>query len=166
MQERHLQPTLAVYRNRLVAAFTDEHTKIRAAWLDSADADTPWIGGHVVAGGLSRSKLALAPLDFWRNLSTPSRFETNFGNDLFAVVSGLTGNSVWFANFSRAYFVDHLASIRHRVDWCLNYSGTFSDCPPPGTGLPAAFSGRPLVGPFSATNTASVPSRGGRPRSR
>jgi hypothetical protein len=137
VQERHPQPTLAVYRNKLVAAFADEQTNIRAAWLDSADADTPWIGGHVVAGGMSRAKPALAPHDFWRNLSTPSLLERNFGNDLFAVVSGLTGNSVWFANFSRAYFVDHLASIGHRVDWCLNYDGTFSDCPPLGIALPA-----------------------------
>lgn len=132
---RDPQPALATYRGKLVAAFADENTDIRAAWLDTADPGSPWVGGEVVAGGGSRDRPRLAAMDGWAPLSDPDRLARNFGNDLFAVVTGLTGGSVWVANLSRALLVDQLASVGHRVDWCTNLPGTCPDCTPQA-GLP------------------------------
>lgn len=135
--DRHPQSTLVLHRDKLVAGFADEHGDIRAAWLDTSDPDTPWIGGETVAGGRSPGQPGLAALNFWRYLTQPEKLDPNFGNDLFAVVSGVTSDSIWFANFSRALATGHLTFIGHAVDWCTNYSGTIGSCPPVA-GLPDA----------------------------
>lgn len=106
---------------------------IRYAWLDAADPKELWIGGDIVAAGKTLNRPALAAMNFRNYLGNYNEhLESNFGDDLFSSVRGVSGNNLWFINFSRAYFKYHLKSIGHAVDWCTKYVGTRSmgNCPP------------------------------------
>jgi hypothetical protein len=126
------QATLANYRNKLVTAISDENAMIRYAWLDTSDPKTLWIGCDVVSLGRTQDRPALGAIDFRTYLRGDGEYlESNFGNDLFAAVRGVTANSLWYINFSRALFKNHLKSIGHDVDWCTKYTGprAMEDCP-------------------------------------
>lgn len=140
----HPQAALAVYRNKLVAAYTDAQSYVRYAYWDTTDPKTPWIGMDVVASGQSRHSPALAWLNARDHLSANDYKEANYGNDLFAAVRGMTADRLWAINFSRAFFVQRIRQIGLAVDWCTKYSGPreMTKCPklsnlPPITEIPA-----------------------------
>jgi len=119
----HPQATLAVYRNKLVAAFTDEQSYIRYAYWDTADPETPWIGMEVVASGKSKNRPALSWLNAWAILKPDLKKKANFGNDLLAAIRSMNDGSLWTINFSRAFFAHRIKQIGLAVDWCTKYSG-------------------------------------------
>jgi hypothetical protein len=138
------QATLAIYRNKLIAAYIDEQSNVRYAYWDTADPRTPWVGMEVVASGKSRNRPALAWLNVRAYLTNDDFMKANFGNDLFAAVRGLTADRLWVINFSRAFFAQRIEQIGLAVDWCTNYSGpkVMKDCVkitnlPPITEIPA-----------------------------
>lgn len=135
----HPLATLAVYRNKLVAAYTDDEGYVRYAYWDTADPKTPWIGMKGVASGQSRNRPALDWFNAAAYLSAADRLQANFGNDLFAVVRTPAADQLVVSNFSRAFLAQHMSDIGLTVDWCTNYLGPkeMNDCPPVGNLPPA-----------------------------
>lgn len=134
------QPALVIYRNKLVMAYKDQAGYVRYAYWDNTDSETPWIGGDVIdASTKTEHRPALTTLNKRTGsgaLAGNDYLEANFGNDLFAAINEATTNSIWFINFSRAFFALRIDEIGLAVKWCAEYEGTFGDCPDVG-GLPA-----------------------------
>jgi len=103
----HPRSTLAVYRNKLVGAYTDPYGMLHYARLDDASEVPSWAGNLVIGPEVtSRNRPALAAHDFWR-------VDMNFaadvpGNDLFAAVVDKSSSQVQFSNFSRDLFIAEL----------------------------------------------------------
>jgi hypothetical protein len=96
-----------VYRNKLVAAFTDVSGQVHYARLDTADPYLPWVGGGVVrTGDATVRRPALGQLNRRSYLATADYGLPNFGEDLFAAVVEEADQSVSYINFSRAIFLN------------------------------------------------------------
>lgn len=117
------QATLAVHRNKLVAAYGDAAgDRVRAAYWDSADPQTPWIVSGVIAAGRTRSRPALATID--AGLPSSSRYydsaSDSFGRDLVAVVVGASTNRLWSINLSRTFVAQRLIDMGLTVNYVLD----------------------------------------------
>ncbi len=131
---RYARSTLAVYRSRLLLAYTDPGVGVRYARWDAADGDLPWVGlANVGRAPKSRYRPALVAFDARaaaRRALTGAALTKyydapNFGNDLFAAaVDDRTGaqGRLRFINFSRAIFMEQI--MRSFTVW--NWGGTGS----------------------------------------
>ncbi len=107
----HPKTTLVVYRNKLVAAYRDQDGFIRYAYLDTADPSWPWIGREIVdKGWKAGGRPVLVAFDRRRTLSGSYYENNNFGNDLFAAITGQGLNAIGFINLSRAVFIKEVNS--------------------------------------------------------
>jgi hypothetical protein len=106
-----VQASLAVYRNRLVAAYRDEKSFVRWARWDTADPVRPWVGGASggiigVSGGSYPDKTSARPVLIPFNGRSPNKDwrQAGWGDDLLAVRKGFDGfdeTTLFAANFSR-----------------------------------------------------------------
>lgn len=122
----HPQAELIVYRNKLVMAYKDPQGWVRYARWDNADPTTPWIGQEIVAWASTHQRPALGVLNRRSFLSGNDYGTSNFGDDLFAVISDSRNNGLlWFINFSRAIFYRDIHPQLYVYTYNLN-----GGCPP------------------------------------
>jgi hypothetical protein len=109
--EEHPKASLALYRNKLVLAYTDALGWVRAARWDNIDPARPWFGGDIVDPSRKTSyRPALGWLDRRPFLFGADYGASNFGNDLFAALTEVGTNSLHVVNYSRAILVQDVNS--------------------------------------------------------
>ncbi len=96
------EATLAVYRNKLVAAYRMPDGSVRYARWDNADPTAPWVGNARVASGTSHRRPALAPYNGRPAVSDYGA--SNYGDDLFAAGVDATYATARAVDFSRAIY--------------------------------------------------------------
>lgn len=96
------QASLAVYRNKLVAAFRMHDATVRYARLDSADPSLPWIGNAAVGTLYAYFRPVLAAFDGRGAVTDYSA--VGYGNDLFAAATSVWTANVYATDFSRTVF--------------------------------------------------------------
>lgn len=102
----HTLTTLIVYRNKLVAAYTDPTGKVRYARWDNADSWEPWIGGYSLdETRRTDTRPALGAYDRRSVTPAPDYSISNFGNDLLAAIADREDNTVRVVNLSRSMMV-------------------------------------------------------------
>lgn len=124
------QATLATFRNKLVATFIGDALAVRSAYWDTADPATPWINLGAISGGRTTNPPAVVAAGFRAGLA--DRRRPNYGDDLFAAVTGGTASGLWVVNLSRAFTGNRLADLDLGADWCTSYqgTGTMTQCDP------------------------------------
>ncbi|MFO0647281.1 MAG: hypothetical protein U0326_13670 [Polyangiales bacterium] len=96
------EATLAVYRNKLVAAYRMPDATVRYARWDNADPTAPWLGNARVASGSSHRRPALGA--FNGRGAVTDYGASNYGDDLFAASVDASLAAARAVDFSRAIF--------------------------------------------------------------
>lgn len=133
-ERRRSNATLAVYRNKLVAAYIGDGLAVSAAYWDTADARTPWVELGAVASGRSTNPVTLVALDSRATQTDAELLGDRYGDDLHASVTGGTVGGIWVCNLSRAFLRNRVVDVGTAVDWCMNYRGpkAMDQCTPSG----------------------------------
>ncbi|MCZ7546797.1 MAG: hypothetical protein M5R40_26220 [Anaerolineae bacterium] len=109
----HAEPSLLLYRNKLLTAWSEPDGDLRAARWDNADPEKPWIAEGSLGSGGSDFRPALTAFDYRGFIpSSPASLFglSNYGNDAMAAVAGKEADGqIEFIIMSRALMRDDIS---------------------------------------------------------
>ncbi len=133
--DRHVQPALSAYRNRLLAVWSNPNGQVNSARWDIADHKSPWVSYGWIGRGKSSRHPAAIDFDHRPSIvmlppNNPAFANPNYGNDAFATIVGTrNGGRPEVINLSRRMMFDDIfldlaiynAQVDSGDDVCKNY---------------------------------------------